>query len=112
MNINQDEVELVIPKSIIGFLQRVITVAILSDEVSLLQEKIHKCRHNEIVAFLVCIIGVGLILFGVIFFQLIGGLRIISFVMGILLASVSFVMNVNYHMKRAIYQKILNETKK
>jgi amino acid permease len=87
-------------------------VAILSDEVSFLREKIHKCRHNEIVAFLVCIIGVGLLLFGVIFFQSIGELGIISFVMGTLLASVGFVMNVNYHMKRAIYQKILNETKK
>jgi len=87
-------------------------VAILSDEVGFLREKIHKCRHNEIVAYLVCIIGVGLLLFGVVFFQFIGELGIISFVMGILLASAGFVMNVNYHMQRAIYQKILNETKK
>jgi amino acid permease len=87
-------------------------VAILSDEVSFLQEKIHKYRHNEIVAYLVCIIGVGLLLFGVIFFQSIGELGIISFVMGTLLTSVGFVMNVNYHMKRAIHQRILNETKK
>jgi membrane-bound ClpP family serine protease len=87
-------------------------VAVLSDEVSFLREKIHKCRHNEIVASLVCIIGVGLLLFSVISFQFIGELRLISFVMGTLLASGGFVMNGNYHMKRAIHQKILNEMKK
>jgi hypothetical protein len=99
MNIKQDEAELVIPKSIIGFLQSIIIVAELFEEVSVIREKMNECYHNEIAGYLVCFLGIVLLLFA-------------NWVLASFVFTLGLAVNIHYHIQRTIHQKVLNKTKK
>ena len=74
------------------------------DETGELRDKIHECRHNEIVTYIVCALGVVFFLFGLAF---------PSFFLwvGVGLFTVGLAFNVNYSIQRLAHQRQLEYIK-
>jgi len=75
-------------------------VAFVPDETSDLKEKINECRHNEIVTYIVCAVGIVFFSFGLILSLLLVWLGALLFIGGLAL-------NVNYSLRRFAHQKQL-----